>query len=122
MKPCGRIVELPGGMPYVAGTTYGDDVVVTGVELSPGVLWYGEAHHAKLVVKAVTLPMAVVPGLAGRRVAEVLDHPVLGLLDDEIVAVHQGQGNTIFTTTIRHERIEDPLDLPTPRNAFRRAA
>ncbi len=122
MKPDGRLVAFPAGLPYVAGTTYGDDVVVTGVELAPGVLWYGDHHHAKLVVKTVTLPLAMVPGLAGRRVADVVDHPVLRLLDDEIVAVHQAQGNAVFTTTIGTLRIDDPLDMPTPRNAFRRAA
>lgn len=116
MNTLAERIAFPDVLPYVAGTTCGDDVRISGLELAPGALWYGEMAEAKLVLKNTSLPITMLGGARGRRIGEVVGHPALADLEDEIVSIIENGGHTTFRTTTRMVGIEDPIPhLATPR-------
>ena len=109
MKSQGARIAFPKGMPYIAGVSVGDDLRLTGIQLAPGALWYGEMREAKLVLKGTDLPLTMVGGLVGRRIGEVVGHPALADIGDTILGVVANGGHTTFRTTTGVVRIEDPV-------------
>lgn len=117
MRMQGERVAFPEGLPYIAGVSIGDDVRITGVELAPGALWYGDMNEAKLVLKGTSLPLSMLGGFTGRRIGEIVEHPALAEVEDVILSVVTNGGHTTFRTTTHMTRIEDP----TPHRSIPRA-
>lgn len=115
MKTDRQRIDLPEGMPYIAGVACGDNIRLTGLELAPGALWYGDMREAKLVLRRTSLPMTMVGGMSGRRIAEVVGHPALSEMDDTIIAVTENDGHTTFRLTNSMIGMADPLGRGTPR-------
>lgn len=115
MRNNGTVLKMPVGLPYMAGVACGDNVRLTGVELAPGALWYGDTNEAKLVLKRTSLPLTIIGGMAGQRIGAIVGHPALAMLDDTVIAVTENDGHTTFRTTLSGVRMDDPLGMPTPR-------
>lgn len=114
-------IAFPETLPYIAGTACGDDVRISGAELAPGALWYGDMTEAKLVLKDTSLPISILAGCRGRRIGEVVGHPALAGIEDEVIAVIENGGHVTFRTTTRMIRVDDPIShRKTPRTDWAR--
>ncbi len=114
-------IELPEGLPYVAGVYCMGGVRLTGAAIAPGANWYGEFHDAKLVMKGTSLPLTVAAGVCGMRLADVVDTPLLRTCPDVITQrADLTMGNVTLYTD--NAMIEVEEDLPWRHDRPLRAA
>lgn len=121
MKGGAPQVELPHGLPYIAGVFCLGGVRLTGAAIAPGVNWYGELHGAKLVMKDARLPLTLAAGVRGMRLADVVDTPLLRSSPDVITQrADLTMGNVTLCTD--NSMIEVEEDLPWRHDRPLRAA
>jgi hypothetical protein len=96
------------------------NVRLTGVGLAPGVVWYGDFTTAKLLLRDTTLPLSIVNGVVGMRLADVVEHPVLrGVSDVIIQPADISNGNVTLNTDYTMVQVADPLEWPDTRMTWR---
>jgi hypothetical protein len=114
-------IDLPEGLPYIAGVYCMGGVRLTGAAIAPGTNWYGEFHDAKLVMKGASLPLTLATGVRGMRLADVVDTPLLRSCPDVITQrADLTMGNVTLCTD--NAMIEVEEDLPWRHDRPLRAA
>lgn len=90
-QPGGVPVALPQALPFIAGTLHGDVLDISAIRIDERLIWYRDGGtRTQLVVRKLggKLPTSVIIGLAGRKVRDVVDHPMIRDIDPTIVKAH----------------------------------
>ena len=115
-----RRAKLPDALPYVAGRRHEDMLDIGSIVLHPNMIWYRDGNtQAHLVVRKVggKLPNTIMMSLPGRRVSQIVQHPILAEIDPVIEAAN---GNAA-TITLRIASRWTPLEADAEHMADVRA-
>lgn len=95
--------DLPPSAPWMAGYSTLTSIELEAIQLDEGVVlqWRPQTRSLIEVRLNSPLPLTVTSGLVGKSFAEILDHPIAGMIDARVVKVDRLRASTRISLETR---------------------